>query len=322
MFRQGAGAFRVTPEAGGLKLQGWGIDVTTDGPAILAFRYPAAGSPTTVLTAGLSEPQSTQRWPGFSAVHGFAGYVPYPGTAGPTTLQVFVRRAPDPANPAGKDVFISSLNLDTHVEAFVPASVQQGAAIPVALRNVGASTAVTFNLLSPGGYFIRPWGDSPWTATGGPGGSVDLSIDSESLPPGHYRLAFSCDPQCPGSNLAPADLVGGSAWSQRMTLDDVIDVERSGAPSLTTTLTAPDVLHVAGSGFVPETDLRLLVVPNLTYAEGPPLEAATASYPRTDAQGSLETELDVSGFPLTGRQTQVIAIDLTDHPLASALFIP
>jgi hypothetical protein len=62
-------------------------------------------------------------------------------------------------------------------------------------------------------------------------------------------------------------------------------------------------------------------VPSLANLDGFPHEATSVAYTVADSQGAFTVDVDVTGLPLTGANTQVIAFDSSHQPVAAIMFV-
>jgi hypothetical protein len=318
-LRAVAGAFKATPSREGLILEGWALDLLTDGPGVLSFYNGSEpGSPSVLVTAGQSDTRSTPPWPGFSDLHGFKALLPYAAAPGPRSLCVRI-----PATSTTAERSVSCFAREQQPAAFGPEGpVTQGNPIHISLRSVGAGTNIQLNFQSDGGYFIMPWTDAAiWQATADANGSAELNIDSSFLPPADYTIAFHCTPECPYGNLKASGLVGGPAWSGSIGLGSIFTVRPASTSTLTVASPSPNTVRIVGAGFLPNQPLRLMVIPNAKVFDGPPTEAASVDYPVTDTQGLFSVDMPVGGFPLDGNRTQIVAFSEDGHPIASTFYV-
>jgi hypothetical protein len=313
-----AGAFDAVSTRDGIVLQGWALDLLTDGPGTVSFHNGSQpGSPTVAATADKPDSRSKGPWPGFSDRHGFRAVLPYAAEAGPRNLCVRL-----PATPAIGERTVACFLREERPASFGPdAPVTQGDPITISLHSIGAGTTVRVNLQSDGGYFIMPWTHPAiWQSTADNRGAAGLTIDSTFLPPADYTIAFNCVPDCPYGNLSATDLVGGPALTGAIGLGSHFTVTSASVSTLTVTSTSPDTVRVAGTGFPPNKRVRLVALPNVRVFDGPPTEAAAVEYPVVDPQGKFSVDLQVGGFPLANNHTQIVAFLDDGRPAATTFY--
>ena len=318
VLRPVAGRFRLDQTREGILFAGWLIDVSSDQPGRFRFSHGMDAEGVSIdFSANAAEERSLERWPGFSAEHGFTAVLPYDGKPG--THDVCLHTLPPSVDAL--PVRVHCFRYEERTELFISeASVTQGTAITASVKSVGPGTDVALNLRSEGGYFVLPWThESLWRATAGPQGEAEFTITSTNLPPGNYNVAFHCSPECPGGTLDTDELVGGEPWTGRITFGPRITVRPAGGHALTLDQPSADLLRLQGNGFQPGEPVRVVVVPNLRMADGPPHHAFAVAYANADSGGAFAAEAVISHLPRS-ELTQVIAFDKRDQPVVSALF--
>jgi hypothetical protein len=316
-LRPAAGAFDAVATRDGLVLQGWALDLLTDRPGSVSFHNGVQpGSPAVIATADQLDARSSGPWPGFSDRHGFRAVLPY-AAPGPRSLCVRL-----PATAATGERNVACFPREERPALFGPdIPVTQGNPINISLRSIGAGTTVKVNFQSDGGYFIMPWTHSAiWQSTADASGAADLTIDSTFLPPADYTIAFNCVPDCPYGNLSATDLVGGPAWTGTIGFGSRLTVAPDSASTLTVTSPSPDTIRIAGMGFPPNRQVRLVGLPNVKVFDGPPTEAASVQYPIVDPQGSFTVDMPVGGFPLENNRTQIVAFLDDGRPVTTTFY--
>ncbi len=304
-----AGGFMITPVAAGLKLEGWFLDLSTDAPIELGFgRGSGPNAPSTVTTmANIPDFRVASFWPGYSSRHGFSVVLPYAGTPGRSQICL---------TPGATSAPSRCFAYEERSVAFVPPAITRGTPLQVTLRNAPAGAMVAVNLKAQPGHFMRSWTEpSIWSATADASGAVDITIPTVDLPPGQYRVAFHCKPECPGGGLKASDLVGGTPWSGSIILGPTTSIDATVTRGLTVTLPQPNQVRVAGSGFAAGETVAVIFVPPLGNVDGFPHEASPVAYTKADAGGAFSVDIDVRGLAIQGRPSEVSQVIARDHSM-------
>jgi hypothetical protein len=293
------------------------IDLSTDNPGRFRFSNGDVSATPREEVADGEDDRSSSHWPGFSTSHGLDVVLPYTGLPGETAICV------EEAGGSGgaPSESLGCFAFEQNATAFLDAEVKQGDQLSVGMRNVGIDGDVSINFLGQGGYFLMPWSLETWRVAAGPDGAADIAIDTSMFPPGTYTLAFHCVPECPGGTLQADRLVGGGSLNGPITLASDVTIQPTSTATVQAVGSSVNTLHVTGEGFDPGQELRLMVIPNLQFADGPPLEASMVSYPVVDSLGRFVADVDLSGFPTSGA-TQVAVYNDAERPLVTAEFEP
>jgi hypothetical protein len=317
MLTAAVGAFKITPTIDGLKHEGWFIDPTTDAPAQIVLGRGLNPSTTATALAGGTDTRSRQPWPGFSDQHGFMATLPYVGS--PSATQVCAWRGSNTVTTLGNP--LGCFVLQEQTAAYADPSITSGDMLRVSVRNVPSGAAVSVNLRAVGGYFWLPWTHPAiWKATADPSGSVNIDVATQHLPPGQYRIAYHCAPECPGGDLNANQLIGGQGWTGTIKWGPSITINANVSRGLSVTRPMPHKVRVAGTGFRAGETVGVFVVPPLADFDGFPHEATPVAYTEADAQGTFTVDVDVSRLPIAGPNNQVIVMDSSGRPVAAITF--
>jgi hypothetical protein len=310
------GAFKITPTVNGLELEGWFIDPTTDSPVEITVGRGLTPAMTATALAAATDARSRQPWPGFSDRHGLTVTLPFAGA--PSATQICVWRGPVATPGAALGCF----GFVEQTAAYASASIVRGNPLRVSLRNVPSGAAVEVNLRAAGGHFWLPWKHPAiWRATADSAGAADIDVPTGNLPPGQYTIAYHCAPECPGGNLDASQLIGGQPWSGTIKFGPLVDITPAVTRGLAATGPVANKVRVTGSGFGAGEKVGIYVVPSLANLDGFPHEATPVAYTVADSQGAFTIDVDVTGLPLTGANTQVIAFDSSHQPVAAIMFV-